>query len=177
MIETQYPTGRHELPPGEQTSPAHGLPVVPGTGGKRRAPGWVDTTTFPSPFPRSDDPDATMAFNVAAFLADETGEIAETDVPVDYDENDTDELPVVKPRPRLVALLLTIRWWLTDRYYAVADFLAYVVRYDELVDFLANTVRLSARWELDHPRTVARLIIVTLSALVLAATAVLWVLA
>lgn len=165
MIETQYPTGpRHELPPGEQTSPAHGLPVVPGTGGKRRAPGWVDTTTFPSPFPHSDDPDATMAFNVAAFLADETGEIVETDVPVDYDESDTDELPTVARTPKITVLLLSVWWWLADRY-------------DAVIDFLACTVRLSARWELDHDRTVARLIIVSLSALVLAALAVLWVLA
>ncbi|MFD6069315.1 hypothetical protein [Amycolatopsis lurida] len=46
-----------------------------------------------------------------------------------------------------------------------------------IVDEVATTVRLSARWELDHDRTIARLIVATISALVLAGAGVGWWLA
>lgn len=46
-----------------------------------------------------------------------------------------------------------------------------------VVDAVADTIRWSARWEEDHARTLARLVVATLSALVLAGTAVGWWLA
>ncbi|MFI6304335.1 hypothetical protein ACIBCH_20890 [Amycolatopsis thailandensis] len=44
--------------------------------------------------------------------------------------------------------------------------------FGRLVDEVATTVRLSARWELDHSRTIARLVVAALSVLVLAGTGV-----
>ncbi|RSN26547.1 hypothetical protein DMC63_01545 [Streptomyces sp. WAC 05977] len=41
-----------------------------------------------------------------------------------------------------------------------------------IVDEVATTVRLSARWELEHSRTIARIVVATLSALVVAGTGI-----
>ena len=62
------------------------------------------------------------------------------------------------------------RDWLLTPWYWLLNLVA------RIVDVVATTVRLSARWELEHDRTVARLLLVTASALVLAAVGVAYVL-
>lgn len=62
---------------------------------------------------------------------------------------------------------------------AVAAFVALawfrvVAFFGRLVDEVADTIRWSARWEEDHAHTLARLVVVTISALVLAGAGVGW---
>lgn len=60
------------------------------------------------------------------------------------------------------------RGWLVRAWFRVLAFFSW------LVDEVATTVRLSARWELDHDRTVARIVIATISALLLAGSGIAW---
>lgn len=61
--------------------------------------------------------------------------------------------------------------WFTRVWFRVVAFFGWIV------DEVATTVRLSARWELEHSRTIARLVVGVLSALVLAGAGVGWWLA
>ncbi|MFF4600120.1 hypothetical protein [Amycolatopsis sp. NPDC001319] len=74
---------------------------------------------------------------------------------LDEDGPHTEPLPTVRRAPRFAV------WMRLFAFFRV------------LVDLVATSVRLSARWELEHSRTVARLIVATLSALVLAGVGVL----
>ena len=51
-----------------------------------------------------------------------------------------------------------------------------VASFGVIVEEIANTIRMSARWEESHALTIARVVFVTLSALVLAGAGIGWVL-